>query len=151
MTTPKGVLAQHLNLVLRDIGDLTTPLEIGNGEGLGPDEQATIAGTHRRITADLQALLTTLGSPDDNDELSNSLLVWWIEHQSQWRRMNLLLNYQLVIENKADPLLRQETALVMAILGRIEALLQPEDTMMASRFLFEAATGGRPLSPEVLK
>lgn len=52
---------------------------------------------------------------------------WWIELQSEWIRLNNLLNYKIAIHNEVDPILQGKSSVCSVFLGPIAGFLDKND------------------------
>ena len=85
----------------------------------------------------LRALAQVLSDPEDEGELKDHLVFWYVESKSEWCQFNCRINYSAVRGNAIDPLIIAQASIGSNILQEIERLFEERDVEILTNFISE--------------
>lgn len=83
----------------------------------------------------IQALAFLLADPEDEAELRDHLLYWYVESKAEWFQFNCRVNYTTVRGETPDPVLVVQASLSSHTLQVLEALFDEQSIMLLTDFI----------------
>ncbi len=83
----------------------------------------------------IQALAFLLADPEDEAELRDHLLYWYVESKAEWFQFNCRVNYTTVRGENPDPVLVVQASLSSHTLQVLEALFDEQEITLLTDFI----------------
>lgn len=83
----------------------------------------------------LRSLAEAMSEPEDELDLKDHLVYWYVEAKSEWCQFNARLNYQAVRGKPIDYALMINASLGSSIIAELEALFRDEEIEILIEFL----------------
>lgn len=123
----------------RAIAKLTDPAfralikeQLTSWEGADPAAIDRTIAWVLQIREDLVSLIRTI---DDDEQISETLAINYIEIKTRWIALNTKINYQTFRLGSCDPELAFRGTACSGLMGEVETLLEPDDITKITEFL----------------
>ena len=124
------------NIVTSDSAGSYMEAMIGENENLNHNQRSFLRNYADQKVHSISAMANLLDGAT-TDEAQYDLGVFWMENHTEWIRHNNLMNFSLVINGAADPVVQIQGSFVSNIVGNVETLLSEEhlEKLKTSMFL----------------
>lgn len=139
----QGLLARSLETQFTQTA-LTELVGMVIGDWVPEEDRTSIAGYGQAKIDDLRQMVLTLGDEEDEQELYNSLAIYWLELKSEWTRYNQIMNYRMFRTGSADPVLVARGGICSGLIARFEVFLTPGDLALLTEVSAQPLEVGRP-------
>lgn len=85
----------------------------------------------------LRLAAEAMSDPDDETDLRNCLVYWYVEAKSEWFQFNTRINYNLSRKGEFDPVLVYKAGIGSAILADLESIFDDHEIDVLAEYLFQ--------------
>lgn len=139
----KSLLAQSLQAQFPDSAEQEI-VSSTLGDWIPEEHHASITAYAAAKLQDLHEMIEAVGETEDEQELYNTLAMYWLELKTEWFRYNHVMNYLIIRTGSADPALVARGTICSGFLARFESLLSPADLAALTDIAAQPLEIGRP-------